>query len=99
MIVDTEVTAKKLLQKGQLRRRTTIIPLNKIVGHSLEMSTVRLAQQLVSCRLMEILIFTSTVTPEKGPVNIVCGLPFSLIRNTYQQLKKVDFFNNKMLYS
>ncbi|PNF31371.1 hypothetical protein B7P43_G10071 [Cryptotermes secundus] len=47
VIVDTEVTAKKLLQKGQLQRRTTIIPLNKIVGHSLDQSTVRLAQQLV----------------------------------------------------
>jgi len=48
VIVDTEVTAKKLLQRGQLQRRTTIIPLNKIVGHSLDSSTVKFAKQLVS---------------------------------------------------
>ncbi|KAJ9583005.1 hypothetical protein L9F63_022663, partial [Diploptera punctata] len=47
VIVDTEVTAKKLLNKGQLQRRTTIIPLNKIVGHSLDQRTVSLAEQLV----------------------------------------------------
>lgn len=47
VIVDTEVTAKKLLQRGQLQRRTTIIPLNKIVGRSLDSSIVRFAKQLV----------------------------------------------------
>ncbi|XP_069678521.1 structural maintenance of chromosomes protein 2 [Periplaneta americana] len=47
VITDTEVTAKKLLQKGQLQRRTTLIPLNKISGRNLDPATVKLAQSLV----------------------------------------------------
>nr|CAD7198716.1 unnamed protein product [Timema douglasi] len=47
VIVDTEVTSKKLLKKGQLQRRTTIIPLNKISGHSMNQNTIRTAEQLV----------------------------------------------------
>jgi len=31
--VDTEVTGKALLGKGQLQKRVTIIPLNKIDSH------------------------------------------------------------------
>ena len=30
VVVDDDATAKALLQHGQLRRRTTIIPLNKV---------------------------------------------------------------------
>nr|CAD7394978.1 unnamed protein product [Timema cristinae] len=47
VIVDTEVTSKKLLKRGQLQRRTTIIPLNKISGHSMNQNTIRTAEQLV----------------------------------------------------
>ena len=35
VVVDDTETAKALLQKGQLRRRVTIIPLNKIARHGL----------------------------------------------------------------
>jgi structural maintenance of chromosome 2 len=48
VVVDTEVTGKKLLQKGELKRRYTIIPLNKIAAHSIDDATVKRAQQLVS---------------------------------------------------
>ncbi|XP_063221028.1 structural maintenance of chromosomes protein 2 [Bacillus rossius redtenbacheri] len=47
VVVDTELTSKKLLERGQLRRRTTIIPLNKIRGSSMDQRTVRLAENLV----------------------------------------------------
>nr|CAD7606620.1 unnamed protein product [Timema genevievae] len=47
VIVDTEVTSKKLLKSGQLQRRTTIIPLNKISGHSMNQNTIHTAEQLV----------------------------------------------------
>nr|CAD7443555.1 unnamed protein product [Timema bartmani] len=47
VIVDTEVTSKKLLKRGQLQRRTTIIPLNKISGHSMNQNTIHTAEQLV----------------------------------------------------
>lgn len=33
VVVDTESTGKQLLQNGNLRRRVTIIPLNKIQSH------------------------------------------------------------------
>ncbi|CAH1965905.1 unnamed protein product [Acanthoscelides obtectus] len=53
VVVDTEVTSKKLLQKGNLQQRTTFIPLNKIKGSKIDPSVVRYAQQLVgveNCR-------------------------------------------------
>ncbi|CAI8055740.1 Structural maintenance of chromosomes protein 2 [Geodia barretti] len=47
VVVDTEETGKQLLQKGGLRRRYTIIPLNKISSHSIPDNTTRKAQSLV----------------------------------------------------
>uniref|UniRef100_A0A1D1YJB7 Structural maintenance of chromosomes protein n=1 Tax=Anthurium amnicola TaxID=1678845 RepID=A0A1D1YJB7_9ARAE len=47
VVVDTENTGKQLLQNGDLRRRVTIIPLNKIqshaVPHKVQQAAVRLA--------------------------------------------------------
>uniref|UniRef100_A0A1Q3EXC9 Structural maintenance of chromosomes protein n=1 Tax=Culex tarsalis TaxID=7177 RepID=A0A1Q3EXC9_CULTA len=47
VVVDTDSTGKKLLQKGQLQTRTTMIPLNKISGRSIDQNTVRVADSLV----------------------------------------------------
>ncbi|XP_038075031.1 structural maintenance of chromosomes protein 2-like [Patiria miniata] len=47
VVVDTEVTSKKLLQKGELKRRYTIIPLNKIAARSLAADKIKAAQNLV----------------------------------------------------
>ena len=47
VVVDTEVTGAALLKKGKLRRRVTIIPLNKISGSSLSEDVVARAQDLV----------------------------------------------------
>lgn len=47
VIVDTEKTSKKILERGNLQKRTTIIPLNQISAHSLPQSTIHLAQQQV----------------------------------------------------
>ena len=47
VVVDTEMTGKKLLQKGELKRRYTIIPLNKISARSIDDNVVRRAQSLV----------------------------------------------------
>ncbi|XP_045527619.1 structural maintenance of chromosomes protein 2 isoform X5 [Pieris brassicae] len=46
VVVDTEVTSKLLLQRGQLQTRTTIIPLNKISSARLPAETVRIAQEI-----------------------------------------------------
>uniref|UniRef100_A0A667X7R3 Structural maintenance of chromosomes protein n=1 Tax=Myripristis murdjan TaxID=586833 RepID=A0A667X7R3_9TELE len=47
IVVDTEVTGKKLLEKGELKRRYTIIPLNKISARTLNQNVVATAKSLV----------------------------------------------------
>ncbi|XP_061684622.1 structural maintenance of chromosomes protein 2 [Syngnathoides biaculeatus] len=47
IVVDTEVTGKKLLENGELQRRYTIIPLNKISGKILSDKVVSAAKSLV----------------------------------------------------
>ena len=47
VIVDNEETGKALLEKGQLRRRVTIIPLNKIQDNSIKDQVVRQARQII----------------------------------------------------
>ena len=42
-----QVTGKKLLEKGELKRRYTIIPLNKISAKTLNQSVVNAAKSLV----------------------------------------------------
>ncbi|XP_076291104.1 structural maintenance of chromosomes 2 isoform X2 [Lasioglossum baleicum] len=46
VIVDTETTSKKLLQRGQLQQRVTIIPLNKMNGRTMDNGMVHLAQKI-----------------------------------------------------
>lgn len=48
VIVDTESTGKQLLQNGDLRRRVTIIPLNKIQSHTVPPRVQQAAVRLVS---------------------------------------------------
>ena len=47
IVVDTEDTGKQLLQKGQLKRRYTIIPLSKISARTISNDVVKKAQALV----------------------------------------------------
>ncbi|XP_056136927.1 structural maintenance of chromosomes protein 2 [Lampris incognitus] len=47
IVVDTEVTGKKLLEKGELTRRYTIIPLNKISAKTLNENVINRAKSLV----------------------------------------------------
>ncbi|XP_065871477.1 structural maintenance of chromosomes protein 2-1 [Euphorbia lathyris] len=47
VVVDTESTGKQLLQNGDLRRRVTIIPLNKIQTHSVPQRVQQAASRLV----------------------------------------------------
>nr|XP_057941662.1 structural maintenance of chromosomes protein 2 [Doryrhamphus excisus] len=47
IVVDTEVTGKKLLEKGELQRRYTIIPLNTISAKTLDDRVVKAAKNLV----------------------------------------------------
>ncbi|XP_037491870.1 structural maintenance of chromosomes protein 2-1 isoform X2 [Jatropha curcas] len=47
VVVDTENTGKQLLQNGELRRRVTIIPLNKIQSHTVPHRVQQAAIRLV----------------------------------------------------
>ncbi|KAI4323792.1 hypothetical protein L6164_023370 [Bauhinia variegata] len=47
VVVDTETTGKHLLQNGDLRRRVTIIPLNKIQPHTVPSRVQQAASRLV----------------------------------------------------
>ncbi|XP_073405810.1 structural maintenance of chromosomes protein 2 isoform X1 [Dendrobates tinctorius] len=47
VVVDTEVTGKKLLEKGELKQRLTIIPLNKISARRIGDDTIKVAKNLV----------------------------------------------------
>lgn len=46
-VTDDDITSKKILQKGQLQHRVTIIPINKISSNSINPSTVSFAKGLV----------------------------------------------------
>uniref|UniRef100_A0A674BMK6 Structural maintenance of chromosomes protein n=1 Tax=Salmo trutta TaxID=8032 RepID=A0A674BMK6_SALTR len=69
VVVDTEVTGKKLLEKGELKRRYTIIPLSKISARTLNDSLVTTAKSLEPVSLCVVL--------SKGYVS----LPPSLLSN------------------
>lgn len=47
VVVDSEVTGKKLINKGQLKRRVTIIPLNKISARTIDPKVIKMAEGLV----------------------------------------------------
>ncbi|XP_073227493.1 structural maintenance of chromosomes protein 2-like [Porites lutea] len=47
VVVDTEVTGKKLISNGKLKRRYTFIPLNKIASRTLSGDVVKRAEGLV----------------------------------------------------
>lgn len=47
VVVDTELTGKKLLKYGELKRRCIILPINKITGRPIDDATVARAQALV----------------------------------------------------
>lgn len=46
VVVDSEVTGTQLLQKGKLRKRVTIIPLNKIAAFRASAETIATAQDI-----------------------------------------------------
>lgn len=47
IVVDNEIVGKKLVQNGQLKRRYTIIPLDKIIRSKIPADAVKKAESLV----------------------------------------------------
>lgn len=50
LVVDDEIVSKKILERGQLQTRITIIPISKIRGSCIEPAKVKMAQQLVGAQ-------------------------------------------------
>lgn len=47
LVVEDEISAKKILERGDLQTRINIIPISKIRGHTIHPNKIRLAQNLV----------------------------------------------------
>ncbi|NXN83647.1 SMC2 protein, partial [Bombycilla garrulus] len=90
IIVDTEVTGKKLLEKGELKHRYTIIPLNKISARCVEEDIVKLAQSLVGHANVHLALFLIVYESElQKAMEFVFGT--TLVCNDMDNAKKVTF--------
>ncbi|XP_072716701.1 structural maintenance of chromosomes protein 2 isoform X1 [Ciconia boyciana] len=90
IIVDTEVTGKKLLEKGELKRRYTIIPLNKISARCVGQDTVQLAQTLAGHGNVDLALSLVGYESElQKAMEYVFGT--TLICNNMDNAKKVTF--------
>ncbi|NXF41408.1 SMC2 protein, partial [Nyctibius bracteatus] len=90
IIVDTEVTGKKLLEKGELKRRYTIIPLNKISARCVGEDTVKLAQTLAGHDNLHLALSLVGYESElQKAMEYVFGT--TLICNNMDNAKKVTF--------
>lgn len=58
VVVNTEDTGKQLLQKGDLRRRITIIPLNKIQSRTILHKVQQAAVRLVNLKTLIFIAFS-----------------------------------------
>ncbi|NWV91118.1 SMC2 protein, partial [Machaerirhynchus nigripectus] len=90
IIVDTEVTGKKLLEKGQLKHRYTIIPLNKISARCVQEDTVKLAKSLAGHANLHLALSLIEYESElQKAMEYVFGT--TLVCNNMDNAKKVTF--------
>ncbi|ELW56937.1 Structural maintenance of chromosomes protein 2 [Tupaia chinensis] len=90
VVVDTEVTGKKLLEKGDLKRRYTIIPLNKISARCIAPETLRIAQNLVGSDNVHVALYLVDYKPElQKAMEFVFGT--TLVCDNMDNAKKVAF--------
>ncbi|NXU97991.1 SMC2 protein, partial [Cettia cetti] len=90
IIVDTEVTGKELLEKGELKHRYTIIPLNKISARCVQEDTVKLAQSLAGHANLHLALSLIVYKPElQKAMEYVFGT--TLVCNNMDNAKKVTF--------
>nr|XP_014344109.1 PREDICTED: structural maintenance of chromosomes protein 2-like [Latimeria chalumnae] len=90
VVVDTEVTGKKLLEKGELKRRYTIIPLNKIAARCLQPETVQMAKNLVGAEKVHLALSLVGYESElQKAMEYVFGT--TLVCDSLDNAKKVTF--------
>lgn len=90
VVVDTDQTGKKLLQKGELKRRYTIIPLNRISARSISGDTIKAAENLVGKdNVRTALTLVGYEKDVQAAMQFVFGS--SLVCNEMSHAKKVTF--------
>ncbi|XP_011018333.1 PREDICTED: structural maintenance of chromosomes protein 2-1-like [Populus euphratica] len=90
VVVDTESTGKQLLQNGDLRRRVTIIPLNKIQSHTVHPRIQQAAVRLVGKENAELALSLVGYDEElKTAMEYVFGSTF--VCKTMDAAKEVAF--------
>uniref|UniRef100_A0A8C3S6I5 Structural maintenance of chromosomes protein n=1 Tax=Chelydra serpentina TaxID=8475 RepID=A0A8C3S6I5_CHESE len=95
IVVDTEVIGKKLLEKGELKRRYTIIPLNKISAHCIRQETVMAAKRLVGADNVHLaLSLIGYESDLQKAMEYVFGT--TLVCDNLNNAKKVTFDKNIM---
>ncbi|KAK7343164.1 hypothetical protein VNO80_26127 [Phaseolus coccineus] len=96
VVVDTENTGKQLLQNGNLRRRVTIIPLNKIQSHPVPSRVQQAAIRLVGKGNAEVALSLVGYEEElKTAMEYVFGSTF--VCKTIDAAKEVAF--NRDIYT
>ncbi|NWY42647.1 SMC2 protein, partial [Sylvia atricapilla] len=98
IVVDTEVTGKKLLEKGELKHQYTIIPLSKISARCIQEGTVNLAQSLAGHDNLHLALYLITYEPDvQKAMEYVFGT--TLVCNNMDNAKKVTFDKRIMMRS
>lgn len=98
LVVDDEVVSKKILERGQLQTRTTIIPISKIRGSTIPPAKIKLAQDLVGAEncipAIQLISFDSSLRPV---MEYVFGRVFICTNMTIA--KQVTYHRNIMVSS
>ncbi|XP_054253606.1 structural maintenance of chromosomes protein 2 [Indicator indicator] len=90
IVVDTEATGKLLLQRGELHRRYTIIPLNKIAAVCVEPAKINLAKALAVHDNLDLALYLIEYEPElQKAMEYVFG--GTLVCNSMDTAQKVTF--------
>nr|CAB3266385.1 structural maintenance of chromosomes protein 2-like [Phallusia mammillata] len=93
VVVDTHETGEKLLKHGQLKRRCTIIPINKVAARSLDKQVVQRAKSIVGADNVNLaLSLVGGDTDIEKALEYVFGT--TLVCNTMQNANKVAFDPN-----
>lgn len=92
VVVDTDASASELLQKGQLKRRVTIIPLNKIAANRLSVEKLNAAKVLSPGKVELALNLIAFEPSMMAAMEFVFGS--TLICQDAESAKKVTFDPN-----
>ncbi|XP_076242761.1 structural maintenance of chromosomes 2 [Calliopsis andreniformis] len=93
VIVDTEVTSKKILQHGQLQQRVTIIPLNKVGGRAMDNQVLSLAQKIGGVENVQLALSLIDFPEETRPaMTWIFGQIF--VCKDIETAKKIAFHDN-----